>query len=386
MINDQRKIRVAHIITDLDSGGAEWMLFRLLSKTNREEFDPIVISLAPIGIVGARIASLKIPLFTLDMKSGLNVLFPIIKLIKILKQNNIQIIQTWLYHANLIGGLAGWFAGKIPVIWGIRSYILDPKITKKSTLIIFTLLRFLAKWIPVKAIACSNVSKKHHILLGYPEDKMLYIPNGFDIEHFKPCEKEKSPFRKELEIAESTFLIGFTARFDPYKAHDVFLKAANLVSKKYPQVLFVLCGTNMDWENEILVNWIKTNDLLEKVLLIGPRNDIPTVLAGFDLFVSSSRMEAFSVSIGEAMATGLPCIVTNVGDSALIVGDVGIVVPPDDPEELAEAIVTMVGKPVQEREKIGLSSRKHIIMNFELSRIVEEYSNVYKDSIREQDK
>jgi len=386
MINEQvinnknSKLKLLHIITGLSIGGAEMMLYKLVSKMDRSCFDVYVVSLTDIGPVGEKIKKLGIPVVAIGMKRGwrgLCSLSRFFKLLRVVKNYKPDVIQTWMYHSDLVGGLVGKIL-KIPVIWNIRHSNLSPKYNKKTTIWTAKICAKLSKTLPKKIICCSYASKDVHSKLGYDKNKMVVVPNGFDLDIFFPDRKGREKIRKELGIDEETIVVGFAARFDPQKDHKNFFEAAKIVYQIYPDVHFLLCGDGINWKNEKLKEWIKKSGVKNVTHLLGRRDDMRNIYNSIDVFCSSSYGEGFPNVIGEAMACEVPCVVTNVGDSAIIVKDTGVVVPPKKPKALAEAIIKMIEIGEEKRREMGKRARDRIKENYSIEKIVNNYEQLYK--------
>lgn len=220
-----------------------------------------------------------------------------------------------------------------------------------------------------------------HIELGYSANKMVVIPNGFDLSEFKPNPMARQAVRDELGISEGSQLIGLIGRFDPQKDHHNFVKAAAILLSQSPEVHFILCGDGITWENIELTDWIEEAGIRENCHLMGQREDIPLITAALDIATSSSCSEGFPNVIGEAMACGIPCVVTDVGDSALIVGDTGLVVPPKNPQALAGAWQKLLELGPENKVQKGMSARHRVQENFSLPLIVGRYENLYQEII-----
>jgi len=378
--NLNKKIKVLHIITGLSTGGAEMMLYKLVSKIDRGCFDIYVVSLTNIGPVGEKIEKLNIPVVAVGMKRGWRGFFSFsgfFKLLRIVKKYKPDVIQTWMYHSDLIGGLVGKIL-KVPVIWNIRHSNLNPKYNKKTTIWTAKICAKFSKTLPKKIICCSWASKSVHKKLGYDENKMVVIPNGFDLDAFFPDKQAREKVRKELGINDKIIVIGFAARFDPQKDHRNFFEAAKIVYKIYPNVHFLLCGDGISWDNKRLRERIEKSGVKKVTHLLGRRDDMKNIYNSIDIFCSSSYGEGFPNVIGEAMACEIPCVVTDVGDSAIIVGDTGFVVPPKNPEALAEAIIKMIEIGEEKRKELGKRARKRIEESYSIEKIVKNYEQLYK--------
>jgi len=369
-------IKIAHIITDLDVGGAEMMLYKLLSHMDQQRFMNMVISLKPMGPLGAKIRSLGIPVFDLGMRRGIITPMGFLRLVKLVLSWKPTIIQTWLYHADLIGFLVAKVTRTGKVVWNIRCSNMDlrhyPRLTGWT-------VKFCAMLSPFPEIVITNSysAKKYHKGLGYNPKKFVVIPNGFDVDIFSPETEAKGRLRSELRVEKDSILVGLVARFDPMKDHRTFLKAAGKIVERASHVHFVLAGDGIEYNNKELSPLIDEPALRSHVHLLGQRDDMSAIAAALDIACSSSYGEGFSNAIGEAMACGVPCVVTDVGDSARIVGETGKVVPPKTPDALANAIIELLELPFEERQELGKAARERIRKYYSLDKIVKDYEKVY---------
>jgi glycosyltransferase involved in cell wall biosynthesis len=372
-------IKIVHIISGLSSGGAEMMLYKLLTKCDRSLFQPMVISLTDNGTFGKKIQDLDIPVEVMGMRRGIPNPLAVFKLSRMLQKMQPQVIQTWMYHADLLGSLAAKIAGNIPTVWGIHNTTLSSKHSKKTTILTSRLCGILSQFLPSRIICVSEVGRDVHIALGYSPDKFIIIPNGFNLDEFNSDSEARLSFRKELGILEESLLIGLIARFDPQKDHRNFINAAALLQGKVPNAHFLLCGHGVDMQNEELVKWIQPLNYSQNFHLLGLRADIPRVMNALDILTSSSSYgEAFPLVVGEAMACGIPCAVTDVGDSALLVGDTGKVVTARDPQSLANAWSELISMGAERRRELGQKARKRICDNFSLDVVIRQYETLYE--------
>jgi glycosyltransferase involved in cell wall biosynthesis len=366
--------KIVFIITGLTTGGAEMMLLKLCSQIDKSRFSLSVISLRDSGNIGPRIEKLGIPVYSLGFRSSLLFIPLIIKLRKLLYELKPDLIQGWMYHGNLVASL---FTGKALVCWGIRSSLLDFNEIGGMSRWIIKIGKYLSHF-PNCIIYNSNVSSRQHLEFGYFGGRAIVIPNGFDIGVMKPDENAYFLIRNEIGISGNVVLIGLVARFHPMKDHEIFLKAAELLLRELPDVYFMLVGSGVSKENAKLSDMITTLGLCDKVLLCGERSDIPKITAALDIATSCSAWgEGFANSIGEAMSCGVPCVVTDVGDSAWIVGETGRVVPPGDPNALAAAWKSLIAIGSDKRHALGLLARKRIRNNFSLDTVARQYEDIY---------
>jgi len=359
------------------------MLYKLLSRMNRDEFDSEVISLTDSGPIADKIKKLGIPVQALGMKRGIPSPIALVKLTLLLREIKPDLIQTWLYHSDLVGGLAGKFSGGIKTFWSIRQSNIDTDSNKRSTIWIAKVCSKLSPWLPDKIICCSYAALESHVALGYSKEKMLVIPNGFDLDAFHPDPEARKSVRKEMGLDEKTYLVGIVARFDPQKDHQNFIHAAEFIRKSNSSVHFMLCGEGIGNENSQLKQWIKQAKLEDRFHLLGIRNDVSRLVAAMDVAVSSSLGEGFPNVVGEAMACAVPCVVTDVGDSALIVGDAGRVVPAKDPEALATAIIELLRTSPEFRQQLGKQARERVKYNYSLDSVVMKYEAVFRGVVND---
>ena len=370
-------INVLHVITGLSVGGAEMALLKLVSRWDKSRFRGAVVSLLPAGPMGPRIASQGIGVSSLNMRRGLPNPLSILRLAGQIRAFAPDVIQTWMYHADLIGGLAAVLAGGYPVVWGIRNGTLKPGKSSTSAIWSARACARLSLFLPKRILCCSESARRVHGALGYDMGRMRVIPNGFDLEEFKPDPLARWAVRQELGLDANAILLGLIARFDPQKDHGTLIRASARLREAWPQLHFVLCGEDVTWGNRELAGRIEKASMRTRFHLLGRRLDIPRVAAALDLACLCSRSEAFPNVVGEAMACGVPCVVTDVGDSAAIVGQTGIVVPPAEPEALAAGIGRLLEMGPEGRRKLGEAARARVLENFSLDRVVREYQGLY---------
>ena len=373
-------MRIVFIITGLSTGGAEMMLFKVLERLDRQRFAPHVISLTTLGELAPRIAALGIPVDAMGMKPGLPSPLGFLRLVRLLKRLKPDVVHTWMYHADLLGGLAARLAGVSAVGWCIRNSNLDKDKTKFSTRAVVGLCALISKWVPSRILSCSEKARQVHVGCGYAAWKMVVVPNGFDLSEFKPDLDARSRVRGELGITDETPLVGLIGRFDPQKNHAGFFEAAGVLHRHMPQVHFLLAGQGVDVSNAALMQAITQAGVLANTHLLGLRNNIPALMMALDVLASSSSYgEAFPNVLGEAMGCGVPCAVTDVGDSAYIVGDTGRVIAAGDMAGLAHALAGILELPAAERLALGAAARTRVATHFEIGHITRQYETFYAE-------
>lgn len=372
-------LKVVHVVSGLNMGGAEMMLFKLLSVWDRPRDEVEVVSLTSRGVFAERIEALGIQVTALEMPRGRPSLGGLVRLARRFRRGPRVIVHCWMYHGNLIGGLAAWLGRQREIIWGIRSSSLDAVGNRRSTILTSKVAARLSA-LPRKIVCCSDNARQLHVELGYRADRMLVIPNGFDLARFKPDPSARLSLRQELGLEDDAILIGFVARFDPQKDHRSFIESARLVAAAHPGVHFLFCGHQMDWENETVRGWIEAAGLRKNFHLLGRRDDVARITAALDIAACSSSFgEAFPNVLGEAMACGVPCATTDVGDSAYIVGDTGLVVPPGAPDLMADAWLKLIGDGEARRRELGGRARRRVEENFELKSVAARYRSLYAE-------
>lgn len=378
----QKKVSILYITTGLSTGGAERMLYNLLSRIDRQWFSPAVVSLMDRGTWGTRIESLDIPVYTAGLKPGVAKPVAIWKLVRLVQKLQPDLIQGWMYHGNLVAQLVSVLSLlKIPVFWSIHHSISSLESEKSLTVKIIKLCSYLSR-LTDRVVFVSQASKLQHEVLGYNRNNNCVIPNGFDVSLFVPSLEDKFSVKSELGLAQEMIIIGGIGRYHPMKDHANFFQAAALLLKKYSDVHFLLIGTEVDPQNMYLIKLIEELKLGDNVHLLGERTDIPRLTASLDIStVASAYGEAFPLVVGEAMSCGVPCVVTDVGDSAWIVSDTGKVVPPKNPEALARAWQELIELGTDGREALGKAARTRIIECFSLDAIVSQYEELYASVI-----
>ena len=371
-------ISVLHVITGLSTGGAETSLYKLLSAIDRGRFDNRVISLTGIGTVGARIRELGLPLACLDMRRGVPNPIGLWKLRRLIRKVQPDIVQTWLYHADLMGLIAGKLARVPRTVWNLRcSYMGADYYEGLSGLVVGMLARLSS--LPDAVIVNSRTGQALHEKLGYHPQRWSLIPNGFDLETFRPREDARQKLREELDVPEDALLIGLVARFDPVKGHEVFLRAAGHLAKRQRGAQFVLVGSGCSEDNNSLRQLVAAASLEGNVHLLGERQDVPEVTAAFDIANCSSVGEGFPNVVGESMACAVPCVATNVGDCAEIVGNPKLIIPVNDDVALVKAWHHLVDLGPAQRRELGIEARQRISERYALPRIARMYEDLYTE-------
>lgn len=371
---------IVHLITGLGHGGSEHMLAKLLTHMDRTRFKNVVISMTSQGPLGERIAASGIPVIPLAMQGPWSAARGLLRLIRALRRVRPDVLQTWLYHADLLGLIAGRLSGIPAVAWNIRCSTLRREDHPAHLWWTVKVLARLARF-PRAVVANSRSGIAASERLGYRPRRWAFIPNGFDVETFRPSGEARSEVRDELGLPRHTLLIGLVARLDPMKDHATFLAAAGRLRQMRPDVHFMLVGADVVGTNPMLRSAIVEQRLEGVVHLCGERVDIPRVTAALDIATCSSYSEGFPNVIGEAMACGIPCVVTDVGDCAEVVGDTGVVVPSRNAEALAAAWCSLCDLDCAARASLGERARERILRHYSAAAVARRYEQLYEQCI-----
>lgn len=370
-----RPIRILHLISTTDVGGAEMSLARLVAGLDRGHFESLVISMTTLGPIGLEIQNTGIRVEALGMLKGLPDPRGIVRLARIVQQFKPDIIQGWMYHANLLSLL---FRRGRKVFWNIRCSDMD--LNQYGPIYSWTVkagARLSGK--PDLVIANSKAGRKWHEKLGYHPNKWEVIPNGIDTDIFKPDHDAGKQIRQELGIPQDARVIGLIARFDPMKDHATFFKAAAILQNDLPDVHFILAGRGVDQANRSIQEMMAVFSKPEQVHQLGERADIPAVLNALDIACLSSISEGLPNALAEAMSCGVPCVSTTVGDAAAIIADTGLTVPPVEPQDLAAALKELCNLDRANRQELGRQARQRIIENYSLERFIQSYAALYQN-------
>jgi glycosyltransferase involved in cell wall biosynthesis len=371
-------IKVVHIINDLSVGGAEMMLYKLLSTMDKERFSFAVVSLKKRGKLSKRIERLGVPVYTLASQRSLPTPASIWSLVRLLRRLRPDVIQGWMPHGNLAAQMvAALVPARVPVLWNIRQSLYSLDYEKPMTAMAIKLGARLSKR-PAGIIYNSRTGAAQHAAFGYSNKRSLVIYNGFDTKVFAPSASARKSVRAELDVAENAVLIGLISRYHSIKDHSNFLRAAALLREKYPNIRFVLAGRGIEWDNQPLRELVQSLALDNNVHLLGERQDTERIIAALDVATSASHGEGFPNVIGEAMSCAVPCVVTDVSDLPWIIQGAGRVVPAHDSSSMAEALIEMLERGHDGREALGHAGRARVMEHFRLDSVGAQYEALYE--------
>lgn len=372
-----KKIGITHIIPSLDVGGAERMLIRLLSQNGKERFIPSVISLMGEGELGPQIRDMDIPVRTVEMRSSIPQIKSIYRLSSHVNNLNPDLVVGWMYHGNLAATWAAFGGKRRPLIWNIRHSLIDINLEKPMTRYVIKAGALLSRS-PQKIIYNSQVASLQHEKAGYQKNNRIVVPNGFELDRFIPDQKVRARIRKKLSIGSEDQVIGLVGRSHPTKNYKEFILSLARFKEKLAGVKIIIAGRGVDDKNGNLHQAVKQSSLSEIVILL-PQTDQPEMLyQTFDLLALPSLTEAFPNVVGEAMACGVPCLVTDVGDASILVGDTGFV-SSRDMNEFTNILINLLNYSGQELKKLGAKARLRMLENYEISDVTKRYNEIFDE-------
>lgn len=366
---------IVHVIIGLNVGGAELMLKRLvLHSQAKGEFKHEVISLTDLGVIGQQLEAQGISVYTLGMTSVLSLPIVYFRLKKLLKKIKPDVVQTWMYHADFIGGLAAKSIGIKKIIWGIRTTDVTLG-ASKLTIFLRSICAKLSYTVPTNIVCAAHVSREVHISVGYDPKKMVVIPNGFEIDKLQATEQERVALRKELRISDDEIIIGSVGRFNPVKNQQLFVDVSALLAKTNPKLKFMLVGRDNTADNKELMSWIESYNLSDKFLLLGQRSDVPVCLKAMDIFCLHSKTEGFPNALGEAILLKKYVISADVGDVKYMISDELIV------KSLSSAFAEKISYAIDSNKYLAkeelCSNSKSFSMKYNIENCIQKFEKLY---------
>jgi glycosyltransferase involved in cell wall biosynthesis len=372
-------MRVVHLITGLNQGGAEAMLEKLLlaARKANPEIPQSVISFGDTGVVGRRLVRAGIHVEALGL-SGLSprTLKQLMRLALMLRrQRPDAVVQTWLWHADLVGGLCARAVGNRRVVWNLRNSMPQLASTKRLSRATALLCARLSGWLPAKIVCNSQAALRAHAAIGYDRGKCIVIPNGFDLDKFIHSAAARQRIRESWGAQPGDLFVGMVARVDAQKDHATFIRAALRVAKLYPGVRFVLVGAGVT-EDQSIKSLLSELSLIDRFVLQERREDVPEVMSALDVFCLASKSEGFPNVLGEAMACATPAIAADTGDAREIIGE-RFLFPVGDSESLADRILQVLSLSREERCALGIAHRREVERRFDIKYVWYKYRDLY---------
>jgi glycosyltransferase involved in cell wall biosynthesis len=377
-VSETKKIHLFFLIRSLNIGGAEHQLVELIKGLDKNAFEITVGLFYDEGILRNELIAIEgvkyIPLF----KSGRwDLISFCARLIIVLHRLRPHILSSFLPDANLVGLITGRIAHVKRIVWGVRASNMDVSRYDWLAGISLRLSAFLSRF-PYAIITNSFAGKKFHRSIGYNTKRMMIIPNGINTDRFKPDHLAGLRVRDEWGIEEEAITIGLVGRLDPMKDHITFLRAVKMFNQEECSVRFVCIGDGKEPYKSEIHSLCTTLGLNGSLIWTGARSDMPAVYNAMDIVTSSSSFgEGFPNVIGEAMACGVPCVVTDVGDSAIIVGETGVIVPPKDPQALADGWRSMLKRLNDKSYSINEMARARIVSHYNSEIFIQKTSKMF---------
>ncbi len=362
------------------------MLKRLIeSHADQPQYEHSVVSLTDLGEIGPELRLKGVEVSALGMRGALDMPVVLYALTMAVRRLRPDIVQTWMYHADLLGGLASRLAGCRNLVWGIRTTDVGLG-GNKGTLAVRRICAMLSHSLPKRIVCAAEASRKAHAQVGYDNSRMLVIPNGFEPERLVASLEERAAIRAVGGITPNDVVVGTVGRFVPVKDHANFIEAAALLCSKYPHAKFLMVGRGLDHDNRALVAALRSTGCSPRFVLLGERQDVPACLKAMDIFCLHSRTEGFPNVLGEAMAMGLPCVSTDVGDAALLLDEVGTVVPAQNAQALARGLEKMIVLSAAERAIWGMQAQARLLSSFTMTRASARFAQVYQELLHSRGK
>lgn len=373
--------RVLHVITGTAIGGAEIMLLRYLRALGDARRDHMVVSMMPPGPIAGDIAEMGVAVTDIGMRSARELPFKTIKLTRVIKRFSPDVVHGWMYHGCLISTLAlmAMRRKETALLWGIHHSLSDPKREKRMTQMVLRVLRRLQGRADLMTY-CSRVSRAQHRKYGFEHVEEKFIPNAIDINEFVPDAQARHRLTEMAGIAPDRLIIGGMGRAHPMKDHVTFMRVVQELLNRGQNVHGLLIGLGQ--ENGEALAWARDNGLADRLTALPARQDIAQLVPGVDVYLSSSAWgEALPLAVGEAMAAGVPAVVTDVGDCTWLVGDCGLVCPPRDVAALSDAVSAMLALTPQGRAELAMRGRALIAERMSMQHYVAAHSVAYDAAI-----
>lgn len=370
--------KIVHVITDLDVGGAEMMLYRLLSSSvGSTDYQHIVISLTSQGPIAAQLKARGFVVFDCGLVSLKKMPAAIMRLRRLLQQLQPDIVQTWMYHADFIGGLVARWCGYRNIIWGIRST--QVPINSRLTGLLVKINARLSYLLPKKIVCVAQAALESHRQFGFDDKRMLVIGNGIDLDEFFKGMDSSLAVEKTMSLPR---IIGCVGRYHADKGQDLLVQSFAQLLPQQPDLRLMLIGRGCDSANQQLVTLLKQLNLEHAVDLLGERQDIAALLHTMDIYCMPSRSEGFPNGLVEAMACGLPCVATDVGDARLLGDGVVQFVAPASVSELTRGLQQMLEISPAARLSLGQQAAQRIKQQYSIDVVRSQFEALYSLILR----
>ncbi len=370
-------MKVVHVITGTNVGGAQIMLQRYLAALGSDARDHSVVSLMGDGVIAEPIRSLGVNVTSLNLREGQVTPGSLVNLRRAVRELAPDVVHGWMYHGCMAAwaAIAGRITSKPGLVWAVHHSLQDIQNEKRSNRI---LIRALAKLsgFAGQITYCSDVSRKQHEAIGFSGANSALIPNAIDTNMFRPDDAARKRLEDLCGVNDGRFFVGNFARSHPMKDHVSMVRAtAKLLESGY-DVHAVIFGQGTTTSPAVAeANALGISD---RFSAFEGRPDVEKLVPGLDIFLLSSAWgEAFPLAVAEAMACQVPCVVTDVGDSGFLVGNSGLVVPPADPDAQAGAVAQLLDAGPDKRAELGQLARERIKSEFSAERYIQLHEDAY---------
>lgn len=371
-------MKIMFVINSLNVGGAERMLVKLAKNIAFAEDDITVVTLIGNGILAEELVGETHRLISLGLSRNPLTWLSFVKLAGIMRRHQPDVVHSWLYQSDIVTGIVTRFFTKCAVIWSLRQSNLNREHNKFTTRLCMKLCALTSRYFPDVIVSNAHNAMLTHIKIGYAANKIVIIPNGFDLSHSSHDTSAAAKIREELGIRHDAPMVSMVGRFDSQKNHAGFFRAMRIILNALPDTNFCFAGFGVTKDNPAINKMIHKNNIDEKRLhLLGQRNDIRAIMSATDVLALPSDGEAFPNVVGEAMACEIPCVVTDVGDCAEIVGDAGCVVPMGDMLKFANEVIGMLSKSKPQRQAIGRAARLRVKARYDIDKVAKAYRDLY---------
>jgi len=353
------------------------MLYRLTVQLQSQGWTSRVICMNAGGLVADKLQEAGVQVIRLQITGFGSLVTGFIRTIRLLRTWRPQVVHTWLYRADLFGGLAAKIAGSNCIIWSIRNSKL--LVNRGWGRRMLPRMCGIMSWVlPLKIISCAESAAKVHVVtFGYDSKRIVSIPNGYDPKRFSREAESGEKIRERFDIESDQIVLGVVGRYDTNKAYDVLMNAVWLLIEHYPRMKVLMVGAGMVEENAELMELVKKLGLRQSVVFAGICQDMSAIYSATDLLVSTSVSEGFPNVIAEAMLCECAIVATDVGETREIVGPWGRVIPPRDPGACAFAIEQTLKEGGDVRKKQGAGARARIIDKYGIERVANRYAEAY---------
>ena len=369
-------MRIMFVINSLNVGGAERMLVKVAKNDAFSRDNITVVTLIGKGILARELVGKNHRVISLDLSQNPLTWLNVLKLVGIMKRHQPDVVHSWLYQSDIVAGIVTRFVTNCAVIWSLRQSNLTRKHNKLTTRFCMRFCALMSRYLPDAIVSNAHNAMLAHIKIGYAANKIVVIPNGFDLSQYSRDRSAAAKIREELGIGHDAPMVSMIGRFDS-QTHAGF-RAIRIILSTLPDTNFCFAGVGVTTDNPAMNRMIHENNIDKKRLhLLGQRNDINAIMSATDILALPSDGEAFPNVVGEAMACEIPCVVTDVGDCAEILGETGRVVPVGDMVKFADDVIGMLSKSKLQRKAIGRAARLRVKARYDIDKVAEAYRDLY---------